>query len=323
MTIRKIIRNEAVILTAILVAFTLNACSGRNSSSETSTTATSAQTVSSGTTTVQTTQDKTGQSKSVLAEFESMRTQKVSTGKLIDFIKQQASKLEKADLDTAVREILKDQQLQLKDYSDKIMADNFNIRMNKYKYEDLVSLNNIKDSDNDIKTLLQSAYSDGFKLSTSEGMHYLEVDYNSLKTAFGSYASEEISLYLDIMSEESNKHFAEDAALMISYDQLAERVARNETFIGKFPGSEFAGKVKELHKNYLSAYLLGLNNTPAFSMKDNVLEKDVLASYKSSISKYPGTKLAEILSEYVKLLEKSDYKRTQVILDYVSKVTKE
>lgn len=324
MSLGKLIKTEGVIILSIIAVLSLNGCSG--SSSPTGTTAASStvqQTTAASTTSVQTTQDKAEQSKSILADFEKLRTQKSSISKLIEFIKPQISNMEKADLDTAVREILDDQLLQLKDFSDKIMADNFNIRMNKYKYEELVSLSNIKESDSDIKTTLQDAYNGGLKLSTSEGMYYLEVDYSSLKAVFAGNTSEEISSYLDIMAEESNKHFAEDAALLISYDQLAERVARNESFIKNYGSSKFADKVKELHKYYLSAYLLGLNNTPAFSMKDNILEKDVLDSYKASIAKYPGTSLSGILSEYMKLLEKDNYKRTQAILDYVSKVTKE
>lgn len=84
-------------------------------------------------------------------------------------------------------------------------------------------------------------------------------------------------------------------ALIVSPDELGERLATIEVFVDRNPRFARLADVKQLQSRYLRALLLGLNNTPAFSYGTNRLTDPFLKSYQNALQKHPGTKLAALL----------------------------
>jgi len=255
----------------------------------------------------------------LMSQYQTLLTENQPAGKIMEFIEANKTTLNRENLDQAVTDLIDVQQKRLKDYEDKLFAPEINIRLNSYKYEDLKLLSNIKEDE--IKNLLQDAYGNGYKLSTSEGMHYLEIDYDRIFREYGRYVSDEVAGYLEIMAAESNKHFASDAALTISLDELVNRVIKTEKYISGYPGFVFINEIEQFHSYYMSAYLLGLNNTPAFDYQTLKYKDSFLKSYENTITNQKGTKLAGLLEEFLPLLKKNDYTRTDEIIKFVSKVS--
>ncbi len=262
------------------------------------------------------THNQSDRDESIMNEFNRLKSKNASPAELMAFIEPKIGSLEKEDADKAVRVLLEVQQLQLANYNDKMMEEDFSLKLNSYSHEDLLALKNIKDED--VKSLLENAYKDGYKLSSAEGTYYLELDFAAMENKFSSFVSEETAAYLDIMADESTRHFAVDAALIISLEDLAGRVINTENFIERYPESSFIKEIRQRHQYYLTAYLAGLDNTPAFSYEDNVLKPKVLESFKDSMQRYKGSKLAGLLDKYVDLLEKNDYKRTQEVVSFIN-----
>jgi hypothetical protein len=154
-------------------------------------------------------------------------------------------------------------------------------------------------------------------------MYYFEIDYDKILKDFGRYASDKVAGYLEIMAAENNMHFAEDAALVISLDELANRIVKTEKYIGSYPDFVQTQQVLQLHNYYLKAYLLGLNNTPLFDYQTERAKETFLISYENTIANQSGTKLAGILEEYLILLKKSDYTRSEEIMNFINRVTSE
>lgn len=240
-------------------------------------------------------------------------------GELNGFIESNKTDLSQENLDEAVVNLIEVLQTRLKDYEDKMFSPEINIPVNNYKYEDLVQLQNIKEDS--IKNLLLEAFSNGYKLSVSEGMYYFEIDYDKILKDFGRYSSDKVAGYLEIMAAESNKHFASDAALIISLDELANRIIKAEKYIESYPDFNQIQHVKQLHNYYLKAYLIGLNNTPLFDYETGKAKDTFLKSYENTIAEQSGTKLAGIMDEYLVLLKKSDYNRSEEIMNFVNRVT--
>ncbi len=255
----------------------------------------------------------------LMSQYQILLTENQPTGKIMEFIEANKTTLNRENLDQAVTGLIDIQQKRLKDYEDKLFAPEINIKLNSYKYEDLKQLSNIKEDE--IKNLLQDAFGNGYKLSTSEGMHYLEIDYDKNFREYGQYVSDEVFGYLEIMAAESNKHFASDAALTISLDELVNRVIKTEKYINGYPGFVFINEIEQFHSYYLSAYLLGLNNTPAFDYQTLKYKDSFLKSYENTITNQKGTKLAGLLEEYLALLKKNDYTRTDEIIKFVNQVS--
>ena len=108
---------------------------------------------------------------------------------------------------------------------------------------------------------------------------------------------------------------------MITWDQLAGRIVEIENYLKKYPAGEYAKELNDLHSQYLSIYLLGLNNTPAFDMETGVIKPDVLNSFMTAKSKYQDSGLSNTLVGYLQVLEKSYNRKTNEVLQYVGKIT--
>lgn len=255
----------------------------------------------------------------LMNQYQELNNENKPAGELTGFIKANITNLSQENLDKAVISLIEVMQTRLKDYEGKMFSNDINIPLNNYKYEDLVQLQNIKEEA--IKNLLRDAFSNGYKLSQSEGMYYPEIDYELILKDFGGQASDQVAGYLEIMAAESNKHFASDAALLISPEELANRTVKTEKYIGSYPDFVLIQQVKQFHSYYLKAYLLGLNNTPLFDYQTEKAKDSFIKSYERTIAGEKGTKLAGILEEYLALLQKYDYTRSDEIVNFVNRVT--
>lgn len=255
----------------------------------------------------------------LMAQYQVLINENSPVSELTGFIEKNKTSLSRENVDKAVIGLVQVQQARLKEYEDKMFSPEINIPLNNYNYEDLLLLQNIKEED--IKNVLQDAFSSGIKLSASEGMYYPEIDYGKILEDFGGHASDKVAGYLEIMAAESNNHFASDAALIISPDELADRIVKAEKFISSNPDFELVQQVEQFHSYYLTAYLLGLNNTPLFDYQTEKAKDSFVKSYENTMNSQKGTKLAGILEEYTALLKKYDYTRSDEIINYVNEVT--
>jgi hypothetical protein len=255
----------------------------------------------------------------LMNQYQALLNENKPAGALTGFIEANKTNLSQENLDQAVIDLIEVQQTRLKDYEDKMFSPEINIPVNNYKYEDLVQLQNIKEDS--IKNLLQDAFRNGYKLSVSEGMYYFEIDYDKILKDFCPNASDKVAGYLEIMAAESNKHFASDAALIISLEELANRTVKTEKYIDSYPDFVLIQQVKQIHNYYLTAYLIGLNNTPLFDYETGKAKDTFLKSYENTIASQSGTKLAAMLEEYLVMLKESDYTRSEEIMNFVNRVT--
>lgn len=110
------------------------------------------------------------------------------------------------------------------------------------------------------------------------------------------------------MGTQTQEHYYDDLTLMISWDDLAARIISVENFIQKYKDSEYAMEMSELFDEYFHFYKVGTNHSRVFDYETNIINQDVLKSYESTITKYPGSKLAKLTSEYLSKIEANDYK---------------
>lgn len=238
---------------------------------------------------------------------------------VLRFLEANAQWMKPAEVDKALWRLLALQNKRLKSYQSKIASDAINPKINRYSPPELTGLRTIKEEN--IRRLVKDMLADGFMLSSTEGMVYPEIDFPRISARFGFYASAPVAGYLRIMARESAQHFASDAALLISPDILARRIIAIETFFKEnwmFPRhDDLAG----LARKYVSAYLLGLDNTPAFNGRTRRLDGRFEQSYHQVVRIYPGTRLAGYITKYLSLLSQNDFQRTKPVLDFAVKTT--
>lgn len=234
---------------------------------------------------------------------------------LLAFLDANGSRLSAPEMDAAILKLLALQQSRQKPIEKQMFSDELNAAINQYSVADLTDLRNVKEDA--VLELIRSVLGDGFRLSSSEGMIYPEIDFPGILARFGPQATEPMNTYLAIMARETERHFGKDAALTIGLDELGERLAAIEKFVGSNPRFPRIEEVGRLEAYYLSAFLLGLNNTPAFSYETGRLNEPFLKSYRSALQRFPGTRLAEQVSNYLDVLEKNEFRKTEEVLDFV------
>lgn len=249
---------------------------------------------------------------------QSQKTHAASTPKeIFSILDHPHSPLTQVRVENLLIKLFELQKASIKHYESIIFSDDFNARINRYPLEDLTSLH-IKDPD--LKSLLQEILDNGFKLSSSEGMVYIESDYPQFFRKYRYKTTAKMARYLRIMAEEMNRHFAEDAALMITPNTLSERIIQIDSFIEAFPNFARNQDLKTLRNRYLPAYLLGLNNTPAFSYHSNQIDEKFLKSYQRTANHFPDSELANLTEAYLNVLLKNHYTKTPDVLKFVKDV---
>lgn len=245
-----------------------------------------------------------------------------SPAEIIKFAEENIGNLEKEDADIVIKGLIGAQKLKFENYEAKLLTPDFNDEINRHRLEELRDPDNLKDEGTGpLKSYLRDAFNDGFKLFEVEGMKDLEIDYESMYKSFSGYLSEDLAAYIGILAAQSAQHYLADGAITITYDELTDRIIKTEDFLKRFPSSEYKKEMEDLHNQYISTYLLGMNNTPAFDMGTLEIKRDLLKSFETAMTKYPDSALADVLTEYTQLLAKNDNKRSKEILQYVGKIT--
>lgn len=155
------------------------------------------------------------------------------------------------------------------------------------------------------KELLERLASEKFKLINMEGSFYPIIDYEAIKE-YNKFLDDEIKSYINIKSFDSNKPVVLDAALYISYDELAERLMGLEEHIKAFSGGIRGEELLRLYGSYFKLYLGGVDNTPIYKYETERVQEEVLASYKET-EKIDNSITAEMVAKYRRDIEDNDH----------------
>lgn len=148
----------------------------------------------------------------------------------------------------------------------------------------------------------------GIMVILTEGSAYLEPNIRFLLESFKPYLSETMQSFLKLRIIDTENPAAKDAAIVIPFNELAERIVSWEKFIIQNPEFVSIDEAKEIYNNYIYFYLTGLDNTSIYSYENKTLKEEVKQNYMEFIEKYPETKSGAIVKEYLKILERSNFK---------------
>lgn len=240
---------------------------------------------------------------------------------ILRFLEANAGHLKPVKLDQTLWRLLALQKNYLKSYESQLFSEPINPKLNRYSLTELIGLREIKEEN--IRSLVKEILADGFMLSSAEGMIYAEIDFPKISARFGRYATPPLAGYLRIMARETAGHFTRDAALKISPETLGRRIIAIEIFLKENRRFVRRNELVSLAQKYLTAYFLGLNNTPAFNYRTNRLGVRFRQSYHDCVVKYPETRLAVLVKDYLRVLAENDYQKVKPVLDMANKAAAE
>ncbi len=128
--------------------------------------------------------------------------------------------------------------------------------------------------------------------------------YSSL---FKNKVTPDYEAYISQTDKESETNYAADAGLIISWEQLGNRLIFWESFMNKYPESKLIKTVKQDYNYYLSDYLLGMDNTPTYEREPDKetgkLNDENRAEFNRIIKKYPNSNAAKKAKEVMILFD--------------------
>lgn len=190
-----------------------------------------------------------------------------------------------------------------KEEQDSIMKGYYQILAENSHKEDIIPYidDNIKKLDREnAESMIVSLES--FLVSTNSSM---EENY-SLLSRYTEYVSPEMQSYLHILEVETGNSFTDGEILRIDIDEILNRALDAEKHLNDFQDGKTSGKIYELYIEYIKASMIGTGNQYIFAEEGNSKIKDeYLEIYNSIIEDNSNTETADILSQYVKILEEN------------------
>jgi hypothetical protein len=149
----------------------------------------------------------------------------------------------------------------------------------------------------------------GIQSARAEGDTYFVAREAALLEWFGRFVTEPTREFLSLWAMEQRAPTAADGGIQISPDELAGRLAATDRFLVGYPDAVAHDLAMSRFRWYLSLYLAGLPNTPAFDWRSGVLVPELHQSYERYISDHAATPSGKLVSEYLALLEVNGFRR--------------
>ncbi|MDD5622393.1 MAG: hypothetical protein PHQ09_04425, partial [Actinomycetota bacterium] len=259
----------------------------------------------------------------ILNAFNELLDQDLRSYQLISFIDENTVKISPEGFDILLEKLEMAQKEDIRYYTDVLFEDDWQNKLNAIFHRDIESEDLADIDDIQLKELITEIFQGGFKLVASEGSFYPCIDYEFLKR-YSEYLSSMYFDYINVMALESNKVFSRDAALTISWDELALRLINCEDFLLNYPDETIRKRsVGDLYMRYLKSYMIGQDNTPTYSYENNTIHTGVLESYDKLFLEYPDYITADLIRSYQEILAETDNIVNEDIFEEINGIYRE
>ena len=143
-----------------------------------------------------------------------------------------------------------------------------------------------------------------------EGYYEMDVIASFYYDLFKSYVGDDYKEYLRLTAKESEELYASDGGILISAEELGERIASWEDFLEKYPDSDLAPVVDENCRYYRVDYINGMPNTPTMEEDENGKIKGIyeenMKEFNRFIKKYPNSPTVPFIEYFLKNYKNDD-----------------
>ena len=162
----------------------------------------------------------------------------------------------------------------------------------------------------------------GFSIAQSEGMIYIAQNTDFIKLGISPLVNSLSIEFINLYANEIDNICCDDAAIIISTEELVNRV---------YKWGELSKKVAELEYNnhveyefYSNLYLLfyGVENTPSFDWETKKYNTEAIDLMNEIIKKYSISRAAAEFIPFIELLENENFKETEKVKEYWKTVNK-
>lgn len=152
------------------------------------------------------------------------------------------------------------------------------------------------------------------------------VDFTRLSSQ-SDYMSDEMRNYVGFMSQDQESPFVDDEGIHASLDELLEHCYTLETHMNAYPNGVTYSYAYEKYGQLLNTAITGgfdekngVSNNYVSSDNANVVDDHAVTSYAAFIEKYPDSKTAKILTEYMQVLTDNNKEMNDDVRDFYRNV---
>jgi hypothetical protein len=157
----------------------------------------------------------------------------------------------------------------------------------------------------------------GLGIFMTEGMYYIDALYDYEFQKFQNRVSKGSRDFLNIRKDELKQGFSEDAGMLISFDELYQRIRRWENFITTFPNTCFCNTAKGYYSMYLSTLITGMDNSPVFDYDNNTLLPEIKQLYEKIMKEDSDSQTKKIISDYYAFLVRHNFQYNDSINSFL------
>ena len=147
---------------------------------------------------------------------------------------------------------------------------------------------------------------------------------------FKAYVTDDYKEYLKIWAKDNEKLYQADAGLLVSFEEIGERIVTWESFLNQYPDTKLNIKVTALLNSYREDYLLGMDNTPTLDGGyDNIpvtVDEVAKKEYDRFMKKYPNSPTVELIKYLLENYQNNniyDLIRNKILNEFELDLTKE
>ena len=140
---------------------------------------------------------------------------------------------------------------------------------------------------------------------------------------FKDYVTDDYKEYLKIWAKDSEELYQADAGLLISFEEIGERIITWENFLNQYPNSKLNVKVTALLNSYREDYLLGMENTPTL---DGGYDNIPITIDEVAKKEYPNSPTVELIKYLLENYQNNniyDLIRNKILNEFELDLTKE
>lgn len=127
-------------------------------------------------------------------------------------------------------------------------------------------------------------------------IHSLPGYYESV---FKNSVTPDYAAYISQMAKDNKENYAVNGGLLITWEELGDRLIVWENFISKYPKSPLIKAAKDNYHNYLLDYLLGMDSDRIYDGEEGKIYDDKREAYNTLIKKYPNSTTAKKTKELI------------------------
>ena len=147
---------------------------------------------------------------------------------------------------------------------------------------------------------------------------------------FKDYVTNDYREYLKIWAKDGEKLYQADAGLLVSFEEIGERIITWESFLNQYPDTKLNIKVTALLNSYREDYLLGMENTPTLDGGyDNIpitVDEVAKKEYDRFMKKYPNSPTVELIKYFLENYQNNniyDLIRNKILNEFELDLTRE